>query len=233
MDNRKIAIIGAADLITDKPTIKRIQGYELWSMNNLFISLNDIQVDRWFELHHFTRRGSRYIRRGQDNYGDYPTIKAYLQAINALNIPVYMQKPLAPIEKAVKYPFQKVMRQFKTKYFGCSFAWMIALALYEHLNGQPISEIRLFGVYLTTYEYYFQRPSTEYFLGIAQGMGIKVRMSNSCNLLKAPWIYAYKENFNLIDTIYVSTVKELLTMTALPMQNYFESIFMAYEQSSL
>jgi len=225
MNNRKIAIIGAADLTRDKSTIKRIQDYELWSLNNLFIDCEGIQFDRWFELHHFTRRGSRYIRRGQDNYGNFSTIKEYLQAINELDTLVYMQKPLAPIKKSVKYPFQNVMRTFKTKYFGCSFAWMIALALYEHLNGQPITEIRLFGAHLTTYEYYFQRPSTEYFLGMAQGMGIKLRMSNSCNLLKAPWIYAYKENFNLIDTLYVGIMKELLTMASIPMQRFFESIY--------
>lgn len=225
MANRKIAIIGCASPEADTKAINRLRGYELWSMNNLFIGFPDVTFTKWFELHHFTRKGSRYLRRGQNYYGNYPTIKEYLQAINDLNIPVYMQKPLAPVKKSVKFPFREIMKFFKTQYFGCSFAWMIAFALYEHLHGEKIDTIALLGVELSTYEYYYQRPSTEYWIGMAQGMGIKVQIFDTCNVLKAPWIYAYKENFDCIDTLYVGVVKQLATMASIPMQAYFENMF--------
>jgi len=225
MSNRKIAIIGSAYPMSDTERLKKLRGYELWSMNNLFEAFPDIKFTRWFELHHFTRKGSRYIRRGQDYYNRYPTIKEYLQAINDLDIPVFMRKPLAPVKKSIKFPFWKIMQAFHTEYFGCSFAWMLALALYEHMHGAYVDEITLAGVSLEVYEYYFQRPSTEFFVGMAMGMGIKVKIYNTCNLLRAPWIYAYKENFDCIDTLYVNTVKHLLTMASIPMQNFFESMY--------
>jgi len=225
MPNRKIAIIGSASPEADTKAISKLKGYDLWSMNNLFTGFPEIQFTKWFELHHFTRKGSQYLRRGQSFYGGYPTIKKYLQAINDLDIPVYMQKPLAPINASAKFPFREIMRFFKTQYFGCSFAWMIAFALYEHLQGNKIDTIALLGVELTLQEYYFQRPSTEYWIGRAQGMGIQVKLYDTCNLLKAPWIYAYRENFGCINDLYVGVTKHLLTMASIPMQSYFESMY--------
>lgn len=225
MSNRKIAIIGCASPQKDTEYIKKLRGYELWSMNNLFSGFSEVTFTKWFELHYFTRIGSRYIRRGQDAYTGYPTIKEYLQAIASLDIPVYMRKSLAPVKKSVKFPFKQIMRTFKTQYFGCSFAWMIAFALYEHLQGETLDTIALLGVELSTHEYYFQRPSTEYWIGRAQGMGIQVRIFDTCNLLKAPWIYAYRENFDCIDTLYVSVAKQLATMASIPMQSFLEKIY--------
>ena len=224
MTNRKIAIIGSASSEKDTEYIKKLRGYELWSMNNLFIGFPDVKFTRWFELHHFTRKGSRYIRRGQDYY-HYYSVKAYLQRINDLDIPVYMQRPLAPIKKGIKFPFREIMRFFKTQYFGCSFAWMIALALYEHLHGEKIDTIALLGVELSGHEYYFQKPSTEYWVGKAQGMDIRVRIFDTSDLLKEPWIYAYKENFDCIDDLYVGFVKQLATMASIPMQEFVKRMY--------
>ena len=224
-DKRKIALVGSANLIVDKPKLKKLKDYEFWAMNNLFTAIREVKFDRWFELHHFTRKGNKYYRRGREYYGSFATIQEYLEQINALEIPVYMQKPLKIVKQGTKFPFQEIMRKFKTQYFGCSFAWMIAFALYEHLNGQTVDTIALYGVALDQHEYYFQRPSTEYFIGRAEGMGIKVERSDTCSVLKAPWIYAYKENFTVIDHIFATTVRNLTTMAAIPMQDYFEGLY--------
>jgi len=234
MRSRKIAIIGAAVSENEIAAIKKLKGYELWGMNNVFIAFPDVTFTRWFELHHFTRIGNRYLRRGQSRYTElFRTIKEYLEAINDLGIPVYMQKPFAPVKKSVKFPFREIMRFFKTQYFGCSFAWMLAFALYEHLKGQRIETIALLGVDLLVHEYYYQRPSTEYWIGRAQGMGIQVQISNTCSLLKAPWIYAYKENFDCVNDLYVGVTQNLLTMASIPMQNLIEKTYYSKEKEKL
>jgi hypothetical protein len=219
---RKIAIIGSANSVEVGKILIDMRDYEKWAMNNLFLSYPNIKFTRWFELHNFQKKGNDYSRRGANFYAQYPTIRAYLEAINGLDIPVYMQKHWKIVKKSIIFPFNQIMEKLGTQYFGCSFAWMLGLGLLEHLRGSKVDEIRMMGIGLQGPEYYFQRPSTEYYLGIAQGMGIKVNIDRTSTLLTAPFIYAYKENFSLINVNYVTTVRELVTMMSTPMQEFFE-----------
>ena len=111
------------------------------------------------------------------------------------------------------------MKQFGS-YFGCSFAWMLAFALYEHINAKnekdKIKTIGLWGVELKGLEYYIQRPSMEYYIGLARGMGIEVIISKQGGLCAAPWIYAYKEDHKKILEIYTNyNVPEMRVLTLL------------------
>jgi hypothetical protein len=225
MHGRKIAIVGSSHLHAERLDIANLEGWEKWSMNGLFHGYEDLGWTRWYELHHFTRTGSAYVRRGEREYSGYRNINRYLKAIDALNLPVYMQKSLAIVKASEPFPFKPIMKTFCTQYFGCSFAWMIAHALYEHLHGLKVSKIALYSIDFPVQEYYFQRPTTEYFIGMAQGMGIEVELSPYTTVLKAPYIYGYKENFNCIRVNYVSLVRNLVTQAAIPMQVMFEGIY--------
>jgi len=136
-----------------------------------------------------------------DHYG-LLTVKDYMQRIAGLNIPVYMQQEWKNIPKSKVFPFEQLMSFFKTKYFGCSIAWMLALALYEHLSGQLIKKIGFWGIELTGVEYYHQRATTERFIGYAEAKGIEIVIPEESSLLKMPYIYAYKEDFDLIKDLY-------------------------------
>ena len=46
-------------------------------------------------------------------------------------------------------------------------------------------------------EYSYQRPSVEYFVGIARGMGIKVYVPEKCDLLKAMWMYPFESDCSM------------------------------------
>ena len=46
-------------------------------------------------------------------------------------------------------------------------------------------------------EYYWQRPSCEYFIGLARGMGITVYLPDDCDLLKTRFLYAIHEDQEL------------------------------------
>lgn len=203
---RKIAIIGSAE--GNKHNAPK--GYEWWSMNNLYVTYNKRGLKhfaRWFELHDFKRTSNKhYTRRSLPSYNG-KMINQYMQELANLNIPVYMQKKWKIIPKSKVFPFEQIMSQFATQYFGCSFAWMTALALYEHIQGDTIDTIGYYGVELQGIEYYYQLPSTLYFMGLAKGMGINIDIPEQSGLMKSPWIYAYKEDYRVIDYLFADKGK--------------------------
>jgi len=195
-DNKKVFIIGAAaDPDSIKLTRETFPAAELWSVNNLFVRFQDIRFDRWFELHQFARFKRVLCRRGVTTYQDVP-IKEYMAKINALDCPVYMQRKWPQIKRSREYPFREIMEKYG-RYFGCSFAWMMALALEEGFK-----EIVFRGVLLVGKEYYYQRPSVEYLIGLARGRGINVAIGADSMLLEEPWVYACEESFGLIDALF-------------------------------
>lgn len=218
---RKIAIIGAGLSRESAPYDEK--GWEFWSMNNLYRSLPYEKFSRWYELHTFERVrrmtfGSKHKRRGVYRYGSI-RVDSYMEAIAGLDIDVYMQKKWKLIPRSKLFPFKGIMRKYG-KYFGCSFAWMIAHALYEHeVLGKTVDTIGLYGVELTGLEYYRQRPSTEYFVGLAEGKGIKIEIPAESYLLKMPFIYALDENFLTIDELYVNPPQAVNAML-----QYFQEV---------
>jgi len=195
---RQIALVGAA--ITQEELLEIGAEWELWSLNNLFGQFPDVHFDRWYELHVFQRHNNRYIRRGVDTYGA-RSVWQYMHAIADLRIPVYMQKEWAIIPQSIKFPFKEIIKEYGS-YFGCSFAWMMAHILWENAHNKDIDslieKIGFFGIALEGIEYFYQRPSTEYFIGLARGMGIDIYIHNSSKLLRGGYLYAYKENFDEI-----------------------------------
>lgn len=198
---RRIAIIGAAISANDLPALN---GWELWSMNNLYRQFPNVRFSRWYELHKFERVNNRYIRRGVDTYSEEPVWK-YMQGIDGLKCPVYMQRKWKNIEESRLFPFKPIMTLYGS-YFGCSFAWMLAHALYEHEMGNKadkVESIALYGVNLGGIEYYYQRPSTEYMIGRLRGKGIAIYISESSTVCKAPYVYALDE-----DPVFIAAVHQ-------------------------
>jgi hypothetical protein len=189
---RKIGIVGGC--ISEEDLFPYSEEYELWSMNNLFNKFPKIPWSLWFELHDIKKRGSIYYRRGYKHYpiGNSQTVNEYLSNINLLDCPVFMQKKRKIIKNSLAFPFKELIKKYGS-YWGCSFAWMTAFAIEE-----KVDEIAYFGVALNGAEYYYQRPSTEYYIGIAQGLGIKTLIHNSSRLLQGRYVYAYDENPNKV-----------------------------------
>jgi len=68
------------------------------------------------------------------------------------------------------YPLGEIRDRFGTDYFCSSIDYMLALALLEGAK-----EIHLYGVDMSmTDEYAHQKPSAEYWIGYARGMGVTV-----------------------------------------------------------
>jgi hypothetical protein len=103
--------------------------------------------------------------------------------------PIYMQEKNPDIPMSVRFPKEKIMEEFGN-YFTNSISWEIALAVMEGFK-----EIHLYGVDMATHsEYAYERPSVEYFLGWAQGRGIKIMIPQKSDLLKTLWLYPYQDS---------------------------------------
>jgi hypothetical protein len=218
---RKIGIVGADIRFDD--LMERSEGYELWSCNNLYGAFDGKHFDRWFELHDIERRGKRYTRRGISYYpiSSEKTVREYLLDLNDLKCPVYMQKQWGIIKQSMAFPFDEIMEKWG-QYFGCSFAWMMAMAIDEKPDA-----IGIWGMNFGAQEYWYQRPSLEYMIGYARGLGIPVHIDEDSQLLKEHYVYAIEENYDLIYLLHgqmaVDVAKSVTTAVQDRLTNFFYS----------
>lgn len=173
---KKVAIVGFADTRMDAPY--KDPSWEIWGLNDLHSSIP--RYDRWFDIH--TRENiDEDVRLGRT-----PGDKCGLGGLKPLNVPIYMQDKYADIPNSIKFPLQEIIDKFGN-YFTNSISYMTALAIYEGYN-----EISIYGVDMAVgSEYVDQRPSCEYFIGLARGAGIKVYIPPASDLCKARFMYAF------------------------------------------
>lgn len=193
---RKIALIGKApDSLKDAPFDK--PEWEIWILNTLG-HLNEVpRWDRQFELHDLTLCKAK-------EYGDYyPWLEKQTR-------PVFLRdEPPVTFKGGVQYPLQSILAHFG-QYAGRTYltntvSLMMALAIFEHERVAEIGEIGIYGVNMAqhgmsgnlssagwfTSEYARQRPSVEYWIGIAEGRGIKMHIPPQSDILKSSCIYGY------------------------------------------
>lgn len=161
--------------------------FEIWTVNNLYKFVP--RTDRIFQIHH-----PRHLvapHHGQDG-------QEQVEFLRTTEIPVYMQEHYEDIPASVRFPIEELSLAFGVNrpdgsvepgYWTNSISFMIALAIHEGFE-----EIHVYGVDMAVgTEYEHQRPSCEYFIGIARGRGIKVVLPAESDLLKARFIYGYQE----------------------------------------
>ena len=93
------------------------------------------------------------------------------------------------------YPLQKIIDKYNSRYFSCSISYMIAYAMYKGAK-----ELNIYGVDMSIgSEYQFERPGVLYWIGRAEGAGIKVNTTlNNGNFLYG---YERKRLYSLLDSI--------------------------------
>jgi hypothetical protein len=194
---KKVFIVGCSNTKTEVPWDEVREGKaEAWGVNNLFLSmpLEKFPFTRFFEIHGITRdKRGNYLRREDPVFRGQP-VNDYMKSLGALGIPVYMQKLWPDVPNGVVYPLEVIMSQFGD-YFTNSISYQIALAVLEGFK-----EIHIYGVDMAVSspkllhdEYSHQRPSVEYFVGIAVGRGIKVHIPDTADLLKTRFLYGWDE----------------------------------------
>lgn len=167
---------------------------ERWGLNALHKVAADKPFDRWYQLHDIDKFHTN-------------DLEEHVGFLAAFDGPVYLWKEHMErwaefIPNAVAYPKKEITDTFGT-YFTNSISWMIAHALLEAgplpKIGEPMTaplhtKIGVYGVDMAVdSEYSHQRPSCEYFLGIAEGRGIKLILPPTSDLLKSPYLYGAED----------------------------------------
>jgi hypothetical protein len=149
---------------------------EIWSLNDMIEALPSCRPSRWFEMHR-----PDAIRAYRPEWG-------YLAKLASLPCPVYMCEAMPEIPNSRTYPLDQMISLYGG-YFTNSVAYMLAMAISEGYE-----EIHLYGVEMSvSSEYILERPSVEYFVGLARGMGIKVYIPEISTLNHGYWLYGYDE----------------------------------------
>jgi len=98
-----------------------------------------------------------------------------------LKIPIMMQDVYPDIPMSVKFPMTKILEDFVVPYYNNQVCQMLAFAIHT----RRFKKIYLFGVeYIAAdrVEQEFERPCTEFWLGMAMGRGISLYIAKQSNL---------------------------------------------------
>jgi len=171
---KKVAIVGTA--MTHKDAPYDDPSWELWGLNDHWNNMP--RATRWFEVNNTSCRVA-------DIRGD-ASLGKRIDWLRKAPIPVYMEEHYDDVPMSVRYPFEEINAWISeldpcgVNYFTNSVSYMIALAIYEGFD-----VIHLYGVDMAVgSEYEKQRPSCEFWVGVAKGLGIKFFIPDQSDLLK-------------------------------------------------
>jgi hypothetical protein len=166
---KTVRILGNAKTLASMPPTR--PGVEVWLANDAKKYLANRRVltgwTRWFNLH------SREHQRQA-----YPTHVRWLrEQLRAQPRPYYTQVLWGNMPGCVKFPRKTIQRAFATsqgpnRYFACTLAWQLALAIYERFD-----VIELWGYTFRDVQtglYAFQRPCIFYWIALARARGVLV-----------------------------------------------------------
>jgi len=125
---------------------------------------------------------------------------------------IYMIDKVPEVPNSVKYPYDQIVEKYlstiklvksdkeiQLEYFTSTFPYAIALAL--HLG---FTTIEIYGVELSNgTEYEYQRSCFAFWLGIATGQGVEVKL-NSAHTMFTHLIYGYEGDTVTLDKEYIS-----------------------------
>jgi hypothetical protein len=171
---KRVAIVGFAESRKKAPYDD--ESFEIWALNDMDVP----RADRWFEIHD---------RNFLETYLSRTDGTPHIERLKTFDIPVYMQKHHDDIPKSVEYPLEEYLTKYRD-YFTNTVSYMICLAIDEGFD-----EIHIYGVDMAqNTEYCEQRPSVEYWIGYAEGKGIKVYIPPESDLLKQAYRYGYEDD---------------------------------------
>lgn len=194
----KIAIVGKA------PSSIAMAPYddpewEIWTLSNNAQLGEAKRWDRHVEIHPLAL------------FRDNPQRKVYydwLCSEPADGRPIYVQEVVPEMPAGVLFPKSRVIDTFGS-YFNNTVSWMICLALMEGAK-----ELGVFGVDMAcdgqgeNSEYAHQKPSCEFYLGWAMGLGVTVTVPDKSPLLKTARLYGF-DSGGSSEAYWVSRNKEL------------------------
>lgn len=185
--------------------------WEIWTLNNIYSAFDIPRWDRWFEMHHNFREYApmQDVRVDPRSVvmGDARPIIRKIEHVDWLrdqlpDRPIYFVEPQPDIPAAVTYPLREMVAWCEANkivpYFTNSISYMIAMAIFDGYK-----TIGIWGVDMAADgEYEKERPSVEYWIGVAGKFGIDVILPKECELLKARF-YGFEKDSDFVTKLNV------------------------------
>ena len=189
-EKKKCLILGFGPGVTAYP--KDYDG-EVWGLNTAHLKCP--RIDRLFIADKITDKtdikNGFYINQFINQEKIPIDEEGYKQKIRELGIPFVSCHPYPDIPTYEAFPLQEIVQTFGVAYFANCIAYMLSYAI---LKGYQ--EIEIWGVRqgLLT-EYAFHKGCVEFWIGMAVGFGIDVRIMGDSHLLRTPdnKLYGYKQ----------------------------------------
>jgi len=168
MKKKKVAIIGGSVSKDEAPYDDK--KWEVWSCNEMSAP----RFDRHFEMHPMTVQ----------------TVKELVWLWHCEK-PIYVLEETPLVPKGIVYPKDEILKQpWADEYFTCTFAYEIALAIYEGFE-----TIGLWGMNAeqgSPRERVIESACIQHWLAIAKGKGIEVIWKE--HPMYNRWLYGYDYN---------------------------------------
>lgn len=177
----KLAIVGLSNGSWQAPWTK--PGYDCWTLNSAWQTLDDYddwpRLTAWFELH-----SRRYLAR------EWAKSPVHVRRLRRLPVPCYVQDARAwpELRQPITFPRAHLRRVFpRGDYHASSIDWMVAFGIFSGYK-----EIGIWGVNFGPTdggEPLSARACLEYWIGFAEGRGVKVTIHEPTGLF---WILNYR-----------------------------------------
>lgn len=154
--------------------------WEKWGINRLH-TVHPGPYDAYFNIHDL-----------EQYHGEDAEHLAYLKNFDG---PVYLRPQdigKYDVPNAVPFPADELVKKFG-RYFNNTVSWLIAYAIEQHPTRMGVYGVDMAQDALLNAEYAQQRPSCEYFLGLAVGLGIELVIPNGSDLLKTTHLYGFED----------------------------------------
>lgn len=176
----KIAICGFAASSTQLAPFDDPE-WIICGINQLYRHIR--RADAWFDIHSYWDEKEAMVE-GTDH------VKWCAEA----PIPIVLIERDPRVPNAVRYPIERMTGKapdsppWATDYFTSTISFMIAWAI-----DQGFKTIGLWGIDLIVgQEYFWQKACAEWWLGVANGLGIEIRLPHETALLKQAYRYGYE-----------------------------------------
>lgn len=231
----KVCIVGYTQTQLHAPWTD--ESYDMWGINDLYLWMEeqakvagwgDIYASgrlSWFQLHR-TTSGDQPFKTGARD-------PKHVEWLQAGKCPIWMWKTYKEFPTSMAYPIHAILKEFPRAYINNSISWQIALAMhlgYKHIALYGI-DMALDGVTGES-EYAHQRPSVEYYIGIAEGRGITVEIPELSELCRVGYLYGW-DNPSVGRQKYVERVQQLEMNEAGAVDSYNQQKWQLAEQRGM
>jgi len=182
----KVAIIGTAEPHWRSAPFAD-DSWQIWTCGGIFNVVP--RTDKHIEIHDKAETCRGWAQTPEQEAS---ARAVYWQWLADKGPDAILKRRLPETPEATEYPLQAVLHAFPDGYFTNSVSYMIALAIIEGAD-----EIGLWGIDMAlsgsgvSDEYGVQRPSVEFYLGIAMASGIKLHLPPETTLLKCRRLYGF------------------------------------------